>query len=457
MLVTIGLSLCVSPFTGLLDALVPDDKPRDLLLENRRLQRKIVQLEAQLQKASSIAPSHPNGAVVNASTALTRSRLQVLGTSVILTFTNKARVDFAKTWASHMWRLGLTNWLIGATDAATLHSLLELGIPCFDMHTKLPEVEWAWGSGTFHSLGPAKVQLIEQALLWGFELIITDIDALVLRDPFPFMARFPDAGFLTTSDHLSNTTTATNGELETHAAAYSAYNIGYMFFRPSALPMVSEWRQVIEQDPIGKWDQGEFNRIARSGWRVDASGLSSPALFRAYNGKVVGGVLPLTLFCGGHNYFIAQMPMRMGLMPYSVHTTFQFGAVAGKRHRLREAKYWEDGPEYYDPPGGLLRYIPSLPPLSTLKKTVHGHIDLINHQLKQLGGGLAYEHYHLAAPPPLLLVSSRLVSSRLACPRPPPSPSLPSPLLSRPVLPSPPLSSPIPFSLLSSPLLSSPL
>ena len=28
----------------------------------------------------------------------------------------------------------------------------------------------------------------------------------MLRDPFPYMARYPDAGFLTTSDHLGNTT-----------------------------------------------------------------------------------------------------------------------------------------------------------------------------------------------------------------------------------------------------------
>ena len=64
------------------------------------------------------------------------------------------------------------------------------------------------------------------------------LDALVLRPPFAYMARFPDAGFLTTSDHLRNTTN--DDGLETHDAQ-SAYNIGYMLFRPSALPLVDEW------------------------------------------------------------------------------------------------------------------------------------------------------------------------------------------------------------------------
>jgi len=36
-----------------------------------------------------------------------------------------------------------------------------------------------------------------------------------------------------------------------------------MFFRPSALPLVSEWRKVIREQPKTRWDQGEFNRLAR--------------------------------------------------------------------------------------------------------------------------------------------------------------------------------------------------
>ena len=57
--------------------------------------------------------------------------------------------------------------------------------------------------------------------------------------PWP---RRPDAGFLTTSDHLGNTT---NGQgLESHNGIHTAFNIGYMFFRGSALPLVEEWVKV---------------------------------------------------------------------------------------------------------------------------------------------------------------------------------------------------------------------
>ena len=106
----------------------------------------------------------------------------------------------------------------------------------------------------------------------------------------------------------------------------------------------------------------------------------------------MGGVLPLALFSGGHNYFVSQFAQRNGWEhgpcslqtrpalpvtltpspsltltltltltlsrwePYSIHTTYQYAAAAGKRHRLREAAVWIDPPEYYDPPGGLLRF-----------------------------------------------------------------------------------------------------
>ena len=95
--------------------------------------------------------------------------------------------------------------------------------------------------------------MIYKSLTWGLDVIITDSDAFILRDPFPFMARWPDAGFLTTSDHLGNTTGGQG--LETHGGIHTAFNIGYMFFRSSSLPLVEEWRRVILEQPEERWDQ----------------------------------------------------------------------------------------------------------------------------------------------------------------------------------------------------------
>ena len=313
---------------------------------------------------------------------------------VVLTFTNRVRLDFARTWTTHVRALGMTNYLVGATDQQALAGLQKAGIPCFSMETNLPQGEWPWGSPSFKALGPHKIELIYKSLQWGFEVVITDIDALVLREPFAYMARWPDAAFLTTSDHLGNTTN--DDGLENHGGIHTAFNIGYMFFRKSALPLVEEWRRVIREQPRSRWDQGEFNRIARVGWKPSRTdGLSDPRLFWSYQSKLIGGVLNLALFAGGHNHFVSQFAPRRGWRPYSVHTTYQYAAAAGKRHRLREGMVWIDPPAYYDPPGGLLAFELAVPeallsPPGGMDTT--GHIALINHQLQQVKSALAVAH-----------------------------------------------------------------
>ena len=422
------LLLLVRRYSGVIDKLEKENAvlraaspaSRKMLEENKALKSSVAALEvklADLQErrdapapaakvasevaseaaapAAATAPSRALAATApfDKDTTFTEERAKRVATNnqILLTFVNRIRLDFATTWVHHVRRLGMTNWLVGATDKTSLLALLGEKTPTFDMRTDLPEGEWPWGSASFKSLGPHKIELIYKCIKWGLDMIITDVDALVLREPFAFMARWPDAGFLTTSDQLGNTTH--DDGLETHRGIHSAFNIGYMLFRKSALPLVEEWRTVIRADPSNKWDQGEFNRIARLKWDVGrTSGLSDERLFWAYKSQVIGGVLPLSLFAGGHNHFVSQYARRLGWQPYSIHTTFQYGAAAGKRHRLREATVWHDPPAYYDPPGGLLTFNPQVP-----EKLIHpsggmdvvGHIKLINYQLRQIRTALA--------------------------------------------------------------------
>jgi arabinosyltransferase len=52
----------------------------------------------------------------------------------------------------------------------------------------------------------------------------------------------------------------------------------------------------------------------------------------------------------------------MGVPPYVVHQTFQYGGVKGKRHRLREAVLWRDPPAYYRDGQFLHAELAFLPP-----------------------------------------------------------------------------------------------
>ena len=129
-----------------------------LRMENEALQQKAQRLEFELmaergQGARQPPPTSrwPHVTRQNASTEFSKERLLELaggpGRGIILTFVNSARLDFARARVGHFRRLGLRNWLVGATDTKTLHVLLREGTPCFDMHTNLPsQTEWAWGA-----------------------------------------------------------------------------------------------------------------------------------------------------------------------------------------------------------------------------------------------------------------------------------------------------------------------
>ena len=68
---------------------------------------------------------------------------------IMLTFSNKIRLDFVTSWVHHVRRLGMTNYLVGATDAASLEAMKKDKVQCFLMQTTMPQGEWAWGSRSF--------------------------------------------------------------------------------------------------------------------------------------------------------------------------------------------------------------------------------------------------------------------------------------------------------------------
>lgn len=125
-------------------------------------------------------------------------------------------------------------------------------------------------------------------------------------------------------------------------------------------------------------------------------------LVRCYGGTLWCGVLPVSLFCGGHHFHAEHLPHKLGLRPYALHTTFINSGTQGKRHRLREAMVFEDPPEYYDPPQGVLSFAIDVPsslytprrfsltqPSGKPQFTLEEHFALINHQLAQIRDALA--------------------------------------------------------------------
>lgn len=64
---------------------------------------------------------------------------------ILVTFVNYQRCDYGFTWASHVQRLGLDNYLIGAMDGKALEILVGRSIPTFDMESGLTTADYGYG------------------------------------------------------------------------------------------------------------------------------------------------------------------------------------------------------------------------------------------------------------------------------------------------------------------------
>ena len=123
---------------------------------------------------------------------------------ILVTFVNSKRANYAYTWASHLVRLRLTNYMVGAMDGEALVKLAKRNITAFDMAAGLTTADYGWGTKNFRALGLRKSELIITLLKAGADPIVTDADALITRDPTPYILRYgKGADILVTSDQCA--------------------------------------------------------------------------------------------------------------------------------------------------------------------------------------------------------------------------------------------------------------
>lgn len=307
---------------------------------------------------------------------------------IIVTFGNYAFMDFVLTWVGHLTDLNVFNLLVGAMDTKLLEALYWKGVPVFDMGSHMNTIDVGWGSPTFHKMGREKVFLINSMLPFGVELLMCDTDMVWLKNPLPYLARFPEADILTSSDQVIPT--VTDDSLEVWQQVSGAYNIGIFHWRPTdaSKKLAKEWKdQLLTDETI--WDQNGFNELVHKVLGPSVEGENG--LVYAFDGNLKLGILPASIFCSGHTYFVQAMYQQFRLEPYAVHTTFQYAGTEGKRHRLREAMFFHDPPEYFDSSGGFLSFKPSVPKSLLLDgpQNVESHFALVNYQLKQIRTALA--------------------------------------------------------------------
>ncbi|GJP48131.1 hypothetical protein CLOM_g7409 [Closterium sp. NIES-68] len=309
---------------------------------------------------------------------------------VVVTFANHAYLDFVLNWVRHLTDLGVYNILVGAMDTKLLEALYWEGVPVFDLESGMTTDEPGWGTPVFHAIGREKVTLINVFLSLGVQLLLCDTDAVWLRNPLPYMARYPQADVLTSSDYL--TRSVDDESLEHWDRVQGPYNIGILHFRPTdpAKHFARAWAEQLAGDSK-LWDQRGFNDLMRQKLGPDVHPEGNDNVFWAFDGTLKLGILPVALFCSGHTYFVQHLYRKIGLEPYAMHATFQFTGTGGKRHRFREAMAFIDPPEYYDPPGGVLSFVNNIPEELLIggDHSLQTHFNLANYQLTNLRSALA--------------------------------------------------------------------
>lgn len=313
---------------------------------------------------------------------------------VFVTWANNHYKDFARFWTMRLKSLGLTNFMVGAMDDELYQYMTEMGVATWHMGSKGIEKDavkkdFGWGSQNFHKMGRDKIRLIRDFTeVEGISVLISDIDVAWLRDPTPFFKRYPSADILVSTDLLRSeialdptlqTPHMVDGEgLEFHVC-HAASNIGMMWFRPTrgSQQLTREWVRRIEADDK-LWDQNAFNDLkALAGacaYAPDGTGLTDTT----FGGRVTMGTLPVSQFSNGHTFYAQRLHTRVGLEPYAVHNTFQFGGTPGKRHRAREANAWLGDEEinYFDgdpelPEKGMfMSYTPRIPSAEAVNLTM---------------------------------------------------------------------------------------
>ena len=320
------------------------------------------------------------------STGITRALIREVAVDdvVIVTWANHHYRDFAQSWVARLRALNLTNFMVGAMDEELHAYLVSDGVPTWHMgskgiDSKAVKRDFGWGSKNFHKMGRDKIRLIRDFAHAGVDVLISDIDVAWLRDPIPLFRRYPQADILVSTDQLRSEILvdpakqtphlSPDGEgLEFHPC-HAAMNIGIMWFRGTegSRAITEDWvRRIEANDEL--WDQNAFNDLIREGNACGATP-DGTGVARGYGGRVRVGVLPVAQFSNGHTFHAQRTHSDVGLDPYAVHNTFQFGGTPGKRHRMREANAWlgDAAAGYFDAADGsggggrFLAYAPKIP------------------------------------------------------------------------------------------------
>eukprot|EP00873_Tetraselmis_striata_P001105 jgi/Tetstr1/421369/TSEL_012338.t1 len=168
-----------------------------------------------------------------------------------------------KTWVDSVKKAGVTNYMVVCLDDEVMAAMKALKVPFW----RKDPVKGADRQASNHGISALKFQLLKEFLVLGYSVLLSDVDIVTLKDPFPHLHRDHDIEAL--SDGFDpRTAYGWDDVFDDPQMGWSRYahtvrtfmlNSGLFFIRPSTRTVLLMDRLTERLAREKVWDQQAFN------------------------------------------------------------------------------------------------------------------------------------------------------------------------------------------------------
>ncbi|KAJ9511474.1 hypothetical protein QJQ45_029860 [Haematococcus lacustris] len=290
--------------------------------------------------------------------------------------------NFGVNWMKHLKRLGVENYLVGATDKKTAAFL----------GSQLLLQALRYGSEHYVAATWRKVTVVQQIVGWGFNVLHSDVDVVWFRDPLPYMLgpALKDVDMAVSTDLVSTGNSKRDEGLEVSVHQHVNVNTGVYFVKstPGGQAFMLAWaglRKTLihdnDQTGLYQWIRGQSAEVDGQKRFVQLHAGETP--FRL-------GLLSVSMLLNGYSYFIPKLNVYQNVSALGIHLTWVPLSREGKFHRMRDGMLYNDEPEYYSGPQFITADIdfPPVPPgyneMRDTEAMIKIHLAKMKVQLKQM-------------------------------------------------------------------------
>jgi len=264
--------------------------------------------------------------------------------NVIVATVDAGYVAFALNWACSLRRLGIQNFLFHAVDDDIFQALQDMNLPVVK-YLSATSLQYkkggkadgvVYGSVSYQSIMNTRTEFIATILEEGYNVLLSDVDIVFLRSPFPHF----------------------DPMLDIQGGAHKELKITGGFIYTRATPnSVKLWKKVLEQhskifakiQSMKKFDIHSYTEQE----------ILNNVLLKSAQGEYKWGRIPQNIVADGKQFFIDRETQKKGEWPAVIHNNYVIGAE-NKLQRFRNTSLWliNDNLQCR----GFLNALPPIPP-----------------------------------------------------------------------------------------------